>query len=109
MTEQHIEINVVEPCGHCEKMPDLRTVDEIQDIYEPPYDRDDAGEYFWDCKCGIVSTLFMTVGEALDWWNKRPIEKDLKARIAKLEAKIQSIYNSNKEMNDRRGEYDPYS
>jgi regulator of replication initiation timing len=36
--------------------------------------------------CGYKSRIFRTIGAAYRWWQTRPIEDDLRKRIAELEA-----------------------
>ena len=36
--------------------------------------------------CGYKSRIFRTIGDAYRWWQTRPIEDDLRKRIAELEA-----------------------
>ena len=41
--------------------------------------------------CGYKSRIFRTIGDAYRWWQTRPIEDDLRKRIAELEAENERI------------------
>ena len=64
----------MKPCPFCGK----------EDLY---FEQDEEGETNIVCDwCEYKTRIFQTIGDAARWWNTRPIEDDLRKRIAELEA-----------------------
>ena len=63
----------MKPCPFCGK----------EDLY---FEQDEEGETNIVCDwCEYKTRIFQTIGDAARWWNTRPIEDDLRKRIAELE------------------------
>ena len=69
----------MEPCPFCGK----------EDLY---FEQDEEGETNIVCDwCEYKTRIFQTIGDAARWWNTRPIEDDLRKRIAELEAVVDKL------------------